>query len=198
MRKLSKKVIGRTKMNSSRVFKRAHVYDKSNKFETWGECLSHSWAIERKNVLVFETVYNDQYNKYFRLIASKLNNDEVAMEITQDLFIKINDFLPTFNSSKGKITSYMTTLPNNIIIDFYRLNNKRYNNTTNIENFVDDEGNEFFSLPVEDKQNNNTDINFIYAWNFTNNTTYCYNSIHFFINDCCWCCVVFLHSIHSI
>ena len=159
MRKLSKKAIGRTKMDSSRAFKRAYTFQNNNKFETWGECLSHSWAIERNNVITFEDIYNEHYNKYFHFISSKINSSEAALEITQDLFVKIHNFLPSFNPSKAKITTYMGTLSNNMVIDYYRLNNKRYNNTTNIENFVDDEGNEFFSLPVEDKQNDNKDIN---------------------------------------
>lgn len=159
MRKLSKKAIGRTKMDSSRVMKRAHVYNNTNKFDTFSECLIHSWAIERKNVLTFEQIYKEQYNKYFNIINSKLNNTDAALEVTQDLFIKVNDFLPTFNSSKGKITAYMGTLSKNMIVDYYRANNKRYNNTDYISNYVDEQGNEFFTLPVEDIQNESNNIN---------------------------------------
>ena len=146
-------------MNRSKVMKRAWVLFKDKKrFETFAQALSFSWSIERENVITFEDLYKKHYTKHYYYINSKLNSSESALEITQDLFIKVNKLLPNFNPSKAKITTYMGTICNNLITDYYRSNNKRYNNTTNIENFVDDEGNEFFTLPVEDKQNNNKDI----------------------------------------
>ena len=159
MRKLSKKVIGRVKYDSSKVMKNAWRMYKNRDFKIFSECLKYSWALEKKNVITFEKVYKEHYTKYYYYISSKINNSEAALELTQDLFIKIYNFLPNFNPSKAKITTYIGTLSNNVVIDYYRANNKRYNNTTNIENFVDNEGNEFFTLPVEDKQNDNNDIN---------------------------------------
>ena len=152
------KIKGRVKYNKSIVFIKAHIMYKNKRFKTFGECLSLSWSIEKKNALTFNKLYKEHYNYFFRYISSKINNSEVAMELNQDLFIKMNDLLPDFNPQKANIKTYTAYICNNMIKDYYRLNNKRINNTEHISNYVDEAGNEFFTLPVEDKVNSNNDI----------------------------------------
>lgn len=102
------------------------------------------------NTFNFELIYAQNYNTVYRYCISKLNSIEVAEEVANDVFIKLERHLTDglYNPDKCAIKTYIFTICNCGIIDYLRAN-KDSNRITNIENFVDANGNEFFT--IEDK-----------------------------------------------
>ena len=102
------------------------------------------------NTFNFELIYAQNYNTVYRYCISKLNSIEVAEEVANDVFIKLERHLTDglYNPDKSTIKTYIFTICNCGIIDYLRAN-KDSNRITNIENFVDANGNEFFT--IEDK-----------------------------------------------
>jgi len=73
--------------------------------------------------LNFNQIYNKHYNDVFNLIKFKINNKvEVAEELTNDVFLRVSKHLNDFDSSKSKLNTWLFTIANNIVIDYYRNN----------------------------------------------------------------------------
>lgn len=64
----------------------------------------------------------DQYDKIYRYCYFKVNNKELAEDLTQETFLKY--FSQTSYINSGKPLAYLYTIARNQCIDFYRKNNK--------------------------------------------------------------------------
>lgn len=62
----------------------------------------------------------DQYDKIYRYCYFKVNNKEVAEDLTQETFLKY--FSQTSYINRGKPIAYLYTIARNLCIDFYRKN----------------------------------------------------------------------------
>ena len=92
-------------------------------------------------------IYNQNYNTILSYCIGKLKNIEICEEITNDVFCKFNRLVEEckFDSTKCAIKTYLFTICNSAIIDYLRAN-KHSNRVVNMESYVDDNGNEFFSV----------------------------------------------------
>ncbi|WMM26274.1 RNA polymerase sigma factor [Tissierella sp. MB52-C2] len=64
----------------------------------------------------------DQYDKVYRYCYFKVNNKEIAEDLTQETFLKY--FSQTSYINRGKPLAYLYTIAKNLCIDFYRNNKK--------------------------------------------------------------------------
>jgi RNA polymerase sigma-70 factor (ECF subfamily) len=105
----------------------------------------------------FKAMYNENYTIVLNYINSKIHNLEVAQEITNDVFIRVNKHLVNFNPELSSFKTWVRTITNNCIIGFYR-QNKNAGLKVNVSNFVDDEGKEFFQF-VDESNGSYSDSN---------------------------------------
>jgi RNA polymerase sigma factor (sigma-70 family) len=73
---------------------------------------------------VFQQFCNENYEYFFRIILSKVQNPEEAKDISQDAFLKLHKYFATLNSITPRVVaSYFTILLRTTIADHYRKKN---------------------------------------------------------------------------
>jgi RNA polymerase sigma-70 factor (ECF subfamily) len=110
-----------------------------------------------KTAIDFKAMYNENYITLLNYINSKIHNLNCAEEIVNDVFVKIYKNIDSFNPALSSPKTWMYTITNNCIIDFYR-QNKNTDLKVNVSNFVDDEDKEFFQF-VDESKSSLTDFN---------------------------------------
>ena len=68
----------------------------------------------------FEEVYSTYYTPLFRYIYSRVKSKEEAEDMTQNVFIKIWNAVPTWNASHTSPLSFFFTVARNTMIDYFR------------------------------------------------------------------------------
>jgi RNA polymerase sigma-70 factor, ECF subfamily len=86
------------------------------------ETILKSLIIQAKNgdPYAFEKMYKEYYTPLFRYIYTRIKNKQDAEDITQTVFIKIWNALPSFNDSHTSPLSFFFTVARNTLIDFFR------------------------------------------------------------------------------
>lgn len=96
------------------------------------------------NTINFSEVYESNINAIVKYIAYKTNNPTIADDIASDTFTKAFENLSKFDSKKARIKTWIYTIANNCITDYYRkVSNHK---TTTMGDMVDSEGNEYFQI----------------------------------------------------
>jgi len=67
-----------------------------------------------------EQVYKDYYEKVLRLCSFKISNTADAEDLTSKIFLKVYEKLDSFDQSKASLSTWIYTIANNSIIDYYR------------------------------------------------------------------------------
>jgi RNA polymerase sigma-70 factor (ECF subfamily) len=100
-------------------------------------------ANNEKNI---NSIYNHYYKEVYKFILFRINGKhEIAEELTQDVFIKANEHLANYNVKLAKMKTWLFTIANNKVIDYYRSNAK--NTKVNVSDFSDAEtGKEVFQF----------------------------------------------------
>ena len=106
--------------------------------------------------MTIEKMYNQYYSEVFNYIKWKINSISDAEEIANDVFIKadrLNKNEKTrYNSEKCAVKTWLLTITNSAIIDYFRTNHK--DKYVNVGQFCDAEtGKELFQFV----DNSNTD-----------------------------------------
>lgn len=65
-------------------------------------------------------IYAQYAPKVQRYIQSKVNNADLAEELTADVFLKIYEKLDTFDREKSALSTWVFTVARNTLIDYYR------------------------------------------------------------------------------
>jgi RNA polymerase sigma-70 factor (ECF subfamily) len=136
--------------NRSRVFKTAWQIWRKNANNTinvisWSDCLKQAWNIEKNGMKIptIEEIYKKYYSEVYRYILTKVKRIEDAEEIASDVFIRCNKHLAVYDVNKAKLTTWLYSIANNLIIDHYR----KVNVTVNVSQFSDEEtGKEVFQF----------------------------------------------------
>lgn len=150
----------RTKIDSSQVLKATWKQFKNpNNKKTFSEILTLQWGIARSNVYTFDQIYKLHYNSVLNYVKFRLNNDiNYAENLTNDIFIKVAKNIKTYSPQKAKLSTWIGQITNTTIIDFYR-STKHKTKFTNIQDFQDDKGNEFFTIESNYNDENNMETN---------------------------------------
>ena len=67
-----------------------------------------------------EKIYRDYHDKIYRYILSKINNRLDAEDIAADVFVKIYAKLDTFDESKAALSTWVYTITQNTLTDYFR------------------------------------------------------------------------------
>lgn len=154
--------------NKSEIMKRAWVLFRNNKSESFSDALIQSWNIAKNKVnkITFDHAYKTYYNDVLRYISYRIYDQLTAEELTQDIFIKINEHLNNYDVHKAKFKTYLYTIVKNKLIDYFRKNAiENRKNIVKIDSYVNEEnGKEFFQLDSNvqtDSEVNNNDLSIV-------------------------------------
>jgi RNA polymerase sigma-70 factor, ECF subfamily len=104
----------------------------------------------------FNEIYKAERSNVINYINWKLNNMADAEEVANDVFVKVNKHLNSFDASKSTFSSWLRTITNRCIIDFYRTDHTDH--YSNVSDFVNSEtGDETFQFVSS--QNSEADFN---------------------------------------
>jgi len=96
----------------------------------------------------FNEIYKNNYFLVYSFINKSIRSNEISEELTNDTFINASKNLETFETKKGKFSTWLVTIAKNIVIDYYRSKSNNQNLiTNNISDKTDDDGNDLFELP---------------------------------------------------
>jgi RNA polymerase sigma-70 factor (ECF subfamily) len=100
-----------------------------------------------KTKIEISDVFLEYNSTIYSYIYSRVNYSKVlAEDLTQDVFVKCLTNIKKFNDEKGTIKTWLFTIAHNIIVDFYRTNNKHISD-------VNEEIVEIIAEANEDKEN---------------------------------------------
>lgn len=111
-----------------------------------------SASYDEKN---FNDVYKKHFSKTFYYVLGKVHSKELAQDITQETFLKVNEHLNNFDSSKSTMVTWIYTIANNKIIDNFRTIK---HNTISVSDYTDDNGNEMVQIS-DDNDNADNEMN---------------------------------------
>jgi RNA polymerase sigma factor (sigma-70 family) len=84
--------------------------------------------IALKDASALEQLY-DRYEKVIYCFAHRIVNDDMmAEEVVQELFMRVWNFAECYESTQGKLSTWMFTLTRNIAIDILRKKQNRIQN----------------------------------------------------------------------
>lgn len=130
--------------------KRAWKFYRSNDGPiTWSESLIQSWNVEKNGTKTvdFNHIYNTYYSQVLNYVRSKVNGKlEIAEEITQDTFIKVNEHIANYDVHKAKVTTWLFTIANRKVIDFYRTNVNKSKRMVSVDGYTDENGKETYQI----------------------------------------------------
>ncbi|MCM4156571.1 sigma-70 family RNA polymerase sigma factor [Gramella sp. AN32] len=94
--------------------------------------------LQNGNQKAFERIYELYSESVFGIIYSIVNDQKIAEEILQDVFMKIWENASSYNSSKGRFFTWILNIARNASIDQLRSKgHKNRQKNLKAENFVD-------------------------------------------------------------
>ena len=108
-------------------------------------------ALQRRDRSALEYLYDHYSGALLGVISRIIKKEELAEEILQDVFLKIWDRIDTYDSTKGKLFTWMLNIARNQAIDKTRSKEfSKGKKTDDIENLVSkDDRRDFSELKVE-------------------------------------------------
>ena len=107
---------------------------------------------EKHNPIIF-ILYRDYYKSTYYYVLRIVKNVHDAEQVTNDVFDKARRFYSTFDKTKSGIGTWIRTVTNSVIMDFFRTNHQDYYQA--VSDFKNDDSDEkdFFQF-VAPKQDN--------------------------------------------
>lgn len=155
MKASNKTTAAKKQYNKGNIMRRAWKLfrDEDKGYKTFGEALRASWSIEKNGVSMvdFHHIYNEHYNQILNFVNSKIGyKTEIAEEITQDVFVSASKHLDSYDVYRAKITTWLFTITNRKIIDYYRsVEHNQKDSKVNISDYTKDNGAESFEFISE-------------------------------------------------
>ncbi len=94
-------------------------------------------ALKRKEKTALEYLYKNYSKAVFGIIFKILNSQELSEEILQDVFLKVWNNISTYDSSKGRLYTWLVRIAQNLSIDTLRTKDFKKNNPKNLD-FIND------------------------------------------------------------
>lgn len=67
-----------------------------------------------------EEIFNDYHKKIENYVWSKVNDKYLAEDLTSVIFLKIYEKMDTFDETKASVSTWIYTIANNTVIDYFR------------------------------------------------------------------------------
>ncbi len=106
-------------------------------------------SIQKKDQAAFSYLYDNYSNALYGVLFSIVQNNEDAEDLLQILFLKVWRSIEKYDSSKGRLYTWMLNIARNLAIDFTRSKSSKaaskiqnladnvYNNSSNAEQPVE-------------------------------------------------------------
>ena len=99
-------------------------------------------SLQQQDQQAFSYLYDNYSGALLGLIYKMVNDKELAEDILQDAFVKIWNNFSAYDSSKGRLFTWMLNITRNLTIDMlrskgYRQQSKIYDNENSVNNFSD-------------------------------------------------------------
>lgn len=72
----------------------------------------------------FNEIYKEFYPKIYKKVCIMIGDDEIAKDLTNDIFIKVNNRLSKYDTTY-KFSTWINTVANNHVIDYIRSRNRK-------------------------------------------------------------------------
>ena len=100
------------------------------------------FALQHKDQQAFSYLYDNYSGALFGLIFKIVNDKELAEDILQEAFLKIWNNFSNYDSSKGRLFTWMLNLTRNLTIDTlrskgYKKQSKIHSDENSVNNFSD-------------------------------------------------------------
>jgi RNA polymerase sigma-70 factor (ECF subfamily) len=95
-------------------------------------------------MVTFMEVYSEHYERVKSLAIFKTNK-EVGEEIANDVFVRVDEHLSNYDEDKSKMSTWLTTITNRLIIDYWR-KQKNDLKEISISGVTDEVGKEVFQV----------------------------------------------------
>lgn len=103
-------------------------------------------------MLDFNVVYKENKGKLTKYVKARVYpHTEIAMEIVDDTFIKVNEHLKNFDENKANIRTWIFTIANNKLTDYYRSIKLDKKCKVNVSDYVNSDGDEYFQIDSNEK-----------------------------------------------
>jgi RNA polymerase sigma-70 factor (ECF subfamily) len=89
--------------------------------------------LQNKDVVAFSYLYDNYSAALFGIIYKMVENKELAEDILQEVFVKIWNNFSNYNSSKGRLFTWMLNITRNLVIDTLR--SKSYKKQVKIQGY---------------------------------------------------------------
>ncbi len=94
--------------------------------------------LQKGNQRAFERIYELYSESVYGIIYNVVNDEYIAQEILQDVFLKIWDNSASYNSDKGRFFTWILNIARNASIDHIRSkSHKNKQKNLKSDNFVD-------------------------------------------------------------
>ena len=147
------------KINKSNLMKRAWAMFKAGKFQTFGEALKASWVTEKSNVVIYNinTLHKKYSNELINYVTFKLNGNAFdAQDIVSEVFVKVNQNIYLFDSSKSSLKTWLYNITKNCMLDYIRTKKASKRNseqTTYISDYQKDNGEDWINVSNPETSN---------------------------------------------
>jgi RNA polymerase sigma-70 factor (ECF subfamily) len=91
---------------------------------------------EISNPLDFNQIYKQYYKEIVSFVGFKIQDSMIAEEVVNDSFMKLYNNLSTFDVKKASLKTWLFTIVNNTVIDYYRKVKKEHSKTS-IDNTIE-------------------------------------------------------------
>lgn len=75
--------------------------------------------LTQENVTRFETLFEHYFDRVFQYVFSRTNNQQIAEDLTSQIFLKILEALPHYRSRQS-LAAWVFTIARNTLISHYR------------------------------------------------------------------------------
>jgi len=96
----------------------------------------------------FEKIYSENYSDTLNYINWRINNSEIAEELTNDVFVKVHKHLANFDESQSTFSTWLRNITNNTVIDHFKTNHYGRNFTMSSD-FSNDNGIDEFQFVAD-------------------------------------------------
>lgn len=90
-------------------------------------------SLKNKDMNALETLYNNYSKAVFSVIVKIVNSREIAEELIQDVFLKVWNNIATYDTSKGRLYTWLIGIARNLAIDTLRSKDYKKNSYKSLD-----------------------------------------------------------------
>lgn len=100
--------------------------------------------------LNFNQIYSTYYSVILNFIKYRINSTNIAEELTNEVFMRVNKHLDNFDDSQAKLATWIYNIAKNMVIDHYRhINKERQLQVSSYNAMVDSDEKEIFQPSID-------------------------------------------------